>query len=256
VGTYSLILIAVLIISPLALTLAEKQDKKTKTGLKNIFLFLLIAQITLGIFNWESFAGPGRSGWQLAAGFPPSLLWIFFAITAIQILLLLQSFSPAQTLVVFLNFTNTVVFFIALSRLSWALNFQAVSLASIATAFTILIGNVIGLLLINKEGRLRMKPSTNKQKFIALLIALITALILGISFRNQKLRTQVISKVSSLSEVKEYLRTVPSGQVVIDHEDKDTNSYLIHVYEIKDDHTATFNWYEVNKDTGEIKTEF
>ena len=101
-----------------------------------------------------------------------------------------------------------------------------------------------------------MKPSTNKQKFIALLIALITALILGISFRNQKLRTQVISKVSSLSEVKEYLRTVPSGQVVIDHEDKDTNSYLIHVYEIKDDHTATFNWYEVNKDTGEIKTEF
>ena len=37
--SFSLILIAVLIISPFALTLAEKQDKKTKSRLKYIFLF-------------------------------------------------------------------------------------------------------------------------------------------------------------------------------------------------------------------------
>jgi len=236
--------------------LAEKQDKKTKTDPKNVFLFLLVAQIILGFGNWESLTGAGRNGWQLAADFPSSFLWLFFGITAIQIILLLQSFFAAQTLVVFLNFLNTVAFFIAISRLSWALNFQAVSLASIAAIFTALIGNVIGLVLINKEGRLRLKPLTKKQKFIALLVALVTALILGVSFRNQKMRTQVITKVSSLSEVKEYLRAVPSGQVVIDHEDKETNSYIIHVYEIIDGHTATFNWYEVNKTTGEIKTEF
>ena len=48
------------------------------------------------------------------------------------------------------------------------------------------------------------------------------------------------------------LKRVPSGIVEIDNEDEKT--YTVHVYEIKDNHTATFNWYEVGKQSGKIKT--
>ena len=80
--------------------------------------------------------------------------------------------------------------------------------------------------------------------------------IIGFSFWNKGARNTAIAKVSALPEVAEYLRDVPSGRVVIDHEDSATNSYLIHVFEVVDDHTATFNWYTVDKTTGEITKDF
>lgn len=67
---------------------------------------------------------------------------------------------------------------------------------------------------------------------------------------------QAVSKVKSLPEVQEFLKNVPTGRVELDHFDKMTNLYLVHVYEIKDNHTATFNWYEVNKTTGQTKKMF
>lgn len=67
-------------------------------------------------------------------------------------------------------------------------------------------------------------------------------------------KEETITKIKALPEVMDYLKKVPNGLVLINGEEND--QYLIQVYEIKDGHTATFNWYKVNKTTGEIKKEF
>lgn len=65
-------------------------------------------------------------------------------------------------------------------------------------------------------------------------------------------KEQALEKVKNLSEVKEYLIQVPNGRVEFDHEDEANNAWVIHEYEIVRDHTATSNWYNVNKETGKI----
>lgn len=61
-------------------------------------------------------------------------------------------------------------------------------------------------------------------------------------------KDEAVAKIRSLPEVAEYLKTVPEAIVEVDDEEND--SYSIHVYEIKDSHTATFNWFTVDKKTG------
>ena len=65
---------------------------------------------------------------------------------------------------------------------------------------------------------------------------------------------QAVETVKSLPEVVGYLKRVPNGMVEVNGDD-DTQ-YMVQVYEIKDGHTATFNWYQVDKTTGEVKEEF
>ena len=67
-------------------------------------------------------------------------------------------------------------------------------------------------------------------------------------------KEDAVAKVKTLAEVKDYLMRVPNGLVAVNGEEN--GSYLIQVYEVKNDHTATFNWYTVNKITGEAKKEF
>ena len=232
---YTLILIATIIVSPFAIILAQKQDKKTKSRLKNIFFFVLVAQIILGLFNWKA-------------------LSLFLFISLIQILLLV---CKTQTPVVFLNFINTFVFWAIMIRLDQKPISDPANLAGIAIAFIVLIGNLVGLLLINKEKFLKLKPLARRGRLIFFLVlSLSVAVIFGFSYWNKSAGDTAIAKVSALPEVIEYLREVPTGLVTLDHEDRETNSYLIHVYETKDGHTATFNWYTVDKTTGEITKDF
>lgn len=234
---YTLILIATLIISPFAIGLAQKQNKRTKSRLKNIFLLLLVAQITLGMLNWKT-------------------LSLFLIISLVQIFLLTRK-TPAQTPVVLLNFINIFVFWAIMIRLGQRPISDPINLAGIAIAFIILIGNIVGLLLINREKGLRLKSLSRRGKIIFSLILILTAVtIISLSYWNENSKNSAVAKVSALPEVSEYLRAVPSGRIVIDHEDKETNSYLIRVYEIKDGHTATFNWYTVDKTTGVITKDF
>src|SRR3989344_8146072 len=67
-------------------------------------------------------------------------------------------------------------------------------------------------------------------------------------------RNQAIENVKKLPEVQEYLKYVPNGKVEVDNELE--GEYNVHVYEVKDGHTATFNWYRVSIKSGEVKTEF
>lgn len=156
--TYLIILVGVLIISPFVLKLSINQGEKTKQNLKYAFIFIILAQILLGFLNWETFKGMGRNGFELSITYPNSFLGLFFIVSIIQILLLLINKS-FNTLVVVLNFLNTFLIFIGMIRLSNMLGYQVASLASIATVFLVLIGNVVGLVLINKDKNLLKKYS-------------------------------------------------------------------------------------------------
>lgn len=151
--TYALILLVVLITTPFILSIASKQDKKSKTKAKTIFLSILLMQLILGFFNWEKLNAFGRSGYDLSLAYPASFLALFFIISALQILALL-AYKSFNTLVVVLNFINTVLVFVALIRLSSILGFQAVSFASLLAVFAVLLGNVTGLVWINKDRNL------------------------------------------------------------------------------------------------------
>ena len=67
-------------------------------------------------------------------------------------------------------------------------------------------------------------------------------------------RNQAIENVKKLPEVQEYLKYVPNGKVEVDNELE--GEYNVHVYEVKNGHTATFNWYRVSIKSGEIRPEF
>lgn len=63
-----------------------------------------------------------------------------------------------------------------------------------------------------------------------------------------------VEKVKNLPEVQQYLKDVPNGKVEVDNELE--GEYNVHVYEVKNGHTATFNWYRVSIKSGDIRPEF
>ena len=67
---------------------------------------------------------------------------------------------------------------------------------------------------------------------------------------------EAVEKVKSRKEVIAYLKRVPNAIIQAQSTTDEDDSYLIQVYEVKDGHTATFNWYNVDKKTGEITAEF
>ncbi len=73
-------------------------------------------------------------------------------------------------------------------------------------------------------------------------------------------KQDAVNLVRDLPEVQAWLRNykvtnAPVKPVIeVDHETEIL--YVVHVYEINGDHTATHNWYDVNKKTGEINPEF
>lgn len=152
---YLIITITVLLVSPFILRLAQSQKKQVKRNLRGFLLLILALQIGSGIMNWENFTA-GRSGFELSLAYPDSFLGLFFIISLLQIILLLlnKSFNTAFTL---LNFINSVLIFIGMIRLSNILGFQAVSFASVGTAFLVLLGNVVALAFINKDKNLLKK---------------------------------------------------------------------------------------------------
>lgn len=98
---------------------------------------------------------------------------------------------------------------------------------------------------------------------IILILAAVGAIFINSAPKEkQKVQQQVVAaltpqdavnKVKDLAAVKKYLAKVPGGRV--DQNGSEGDLYLIQVYEIKDGHTATFNWYRVSKTTGKITAE-
>lgn len=99
-----------------------------------------------------------------------------------------------------------------------------------------------------------------------LILLLLITVVIGIGFytyqkanppkpeivRSSKITTdQALENVKKLPEVQQYLKDVPNGKVEVDNEEEDTIN--IHVYEVKNGHTATFNWYKVNTKDGKVE---
>ena len=62
-----------------------------------------------------------------------------------------------------------------------------------------------------------------------------------------------IEKVRQLPEVKNYLAKVPNAHVQVSSFDEESGTYSIQVFEVKDNHTATFGWWDVEKISGKVK---
>ncbi|MBU0667519.1 hypothetical protein KJ835_00195 [Patescibacteria group bacterium] len=76
---------------------------------------------------------------------------------------------------------------------------------------------------------------------------------------------KAIAIVKALPEVQEWLglfsetdgtSKATGGKPVFTVENADGNMYTVHAYEAVRDHSATFNWYDVDVDTGEAKSMF
>ena len=95
-----------------------------------------------------------------------------------------------------------------------------------------------------------------KKMIVLIFIALVCGVVFFF-FKSEIFSSsekKALMKIRALPEVVEFLKQVPDAHVEMNGEEE--NAYLIQVYEVKDDHTATFNWYSVDKTTGEIKKQF
>ena len=59
-------------------------------------------------------------------------------------------------------------------------------------------------------------------------------------------------KLLEYPKVKSYLNSTKNGRLDFDQEDR--TSYVFHLYEFKNGHISTVDWFYVNKSTGEITT--
>ncbi|MBI2021538.1 hypothetical protein HYS93_01495 [Candidatus Daviesbacteria bacterium] len=155
VNPYLLILVVVFLLTPFVLLLASKQSKKVKQRIRLVWVALLFSQLLLGFLGWERLLLDGRNGFELALTYPESLLYIFFLINLFQLPPLI--FNHFLNLVVLLNFINTFIIFLSMIKLSSLVGSSVVSLANIGLVFLVLIGNVLGLILINKDRKLLNK---------------------------------------------------------------------------------------------------
>jgi nitrate reductase NapE component len=272
-----LVLPIVLLLTPLFLKLASRQDALTKNALRFMLLAFVILPLVLGFLNWETFTSKESflTGYQTAKLFPLSLLGVFFLLCAALALILATNKERLFSYVSVGTFTATLIVFYALIYVSRDLAQPFASLASIGTVFSILFANIIGLLLINRKdltasyvfwpspkSKARHPSKKNIYKSVALaLVALSFGMIVWIFIRSYPLfanvsASQAVAHVRALPEVEQFMKTVGNPHVEVDHYDKEQGVWLVQVFEIVDEHQATFNWYTVNPHTGVVKSEF
>lgn len=101
---------------------------------------------------------------------------------------------------------------------------------------------IIGIVIILAIGYFSLLKTSSKPKTLE-------------NTKSSKITTeQARMVVQNLPEVQQFLKDVPNGKVEIDNENE--GQYNVHVYEVKNGHTATFNWYKVNTKTGKPKAQF
>lgn len=69
-------------------------------------------------------------------------------------------------------------------------------------------------------------------------------------------KEEAVNIVLSLSEVNDYVSRVKNSRVEYSHDSSDGQKIIVHVYEQLPDHTATFNWFNVDKATKQVTKEF
>lgn len=121
-------------------------------------------------------------------------------------------------------------------------------LGCITYYYTLVNNRVYGIAVFSQG------PDSEKAAYENAIIYMIKSLQFNDSEGNIVTEESAISKVKSLPEVVDYLKRVPNSLVEVNG--KEDNVYMVQVYEFKNGHTATFNWYEVNKTTGDVEKQF
>lgn len=114
-----------------------------------------------------------------------------------------------------------------------------------ALAAIIIFLGIVGYLNFNKPQKLPIKTTATASP-----VQETTANPTQISGISEK---EAIEKVRQLPEVKNYFAKVPGAHVEVGSFDEESGTYLIQVFEVKDNHTATFGWWEVEKISGKLK---
>ena len=157
-GSFTLLILPVIVlISPIILSLAARQEKKVKQKLRYIFQISLVIIAGLAFLNWETQNPGGRNAFALASDFKSIFLWLFLGITFSQIIILHLKTYKFDVLATIGNVFATFIFFASAITISNALGQSLVSPAIITVAMTVLINNVIGLVLVNKDPNLLSK---------------------------------------------------------------------------------------------------
>ena len=157
-GSFTLLILPVIVlISPIILSLAARQEKKVKQKLRYIFQISLVIIAGLAFLNWETQSPGGRNAFALASDFKSIFLWLFLGITFGQIIILHLKTYKFDVLATIGNVFATFIFFASAITISNALGQSLVSPAIITVAMTVLINNVIGLVLVNKDPNLLSK---------------------------------------------------------------------------------------------------
>ena len=157
-GSFTLLILPVIVlISPIILSLAARQEKKVKQKLRYIFQISLVIIAGLAFLNWETQSPGGRNAFALASDFKSIFLWLFLEITFGQIIILHLKTYKFDVLAMVGNVFATFLFFATAITISNAIGQSLVSPAVITTALTVLANNVIGLVLVNKDPNLLSK---------------------------------------------------------------------------------------------------
>lgn len=157
-GSFAFLVLPItVLVSPLILSITSKQSPALKQRLRYIYQISLVLILALAFFNWETFETGGRNAFALASDLKNVFLYLFLAITFIQTALLLAKKYSFDKISAAANFINTFVFFAAAITISNNLGRQIVSPAIITVAMMVLVNNVIGLVLVNKDRRLLSK---------------------------------------------------------------------------------------------------
>ena len=156
-GSFALLVLPVtVLISPIILSLASKQEAETKQKLRYVFQISLAIIIALAFLNWETQNPGGRNAFALSSDFKSVFLWLFIAVTFGQLILLQLKNYKYDLGTAIANIFATFLFFASAISISNA-GQSLVSPAVITTALTVLVNNVIGLVLVNKDPNLLSK---------------------------------------------------------------------------------------------------
>ena len=157
-GSFALLILPVtVLISPIILSLASKQEAETKQKLRYVFQISLAIIIALAFLNWETQNPGGRNAFALSSDFKSVFLWLFIAVTFGQLILLQLKNYKYDLGTAIANIFATFLFFASAISISNAIGQSLVSPAIITTALTVLVNNVLGLSLINKNPNLLSK---------------------------------------------------------------------------------------------------
>lgn len=189
------------------------------------------------------------------------------AVLCVVMALFLLAIAKSTTLLkagLIAHLVATPLIFAALLRLlpgTFAITFTEV--APIVAVLLLLCGNVSALLLWH---RLQIEKTANWPArsavigggvmiaVLALLVVFAVKVPYVAQLQNPLNAADAANAVRLLPEVSEYVRRVPGALVEVDHQDED--GFSVHVYEIKDGHSATFNWYTVDPVTGKTSAMF